>query len=205
MKTKTVIIDDHTLFNDGLSLILKESNSFDVIDQIYDSRQAYYKCFSLMPQLIIVDFNMPYLNGLEVVKQLKTLKNSTKIVIVSMYADRKEISLFEEVGVDGYITKTTPSAELISSLNLIMAGEKIFISNIEKKEVSEKDSFALKYHLTKRETEILKLIKKEFTTDQIATSLGLSYYTIETHRKNINQKLNFKTKKEFYDFLETID
>lgn len=205
MKTKTIIIDDHTLFNDGLSLILKESNSFDVIDQIYDSRQAYFKCFSLMPQLIIVDFNMPYLNGLEVVKQLKTLKNDSKIVIVSMYADRKEIALFEEVGVDGYITKTTPSAELISSLNLIMAGEKIFISNIEKKEISEKDSFALKYHLTKRETEILKLIKKEFTTDQIAASLGLSYYTIETHRKNINQKLNFKTKKEFYDFLVTID
>ena len=73
MKTTTIIIDDHTLFNDGLRLILKESKSFEVIEQIYDSRHAYHKCFTLMPGLTIVDYNMPYLNGPEVVKQLKSL------------------------------------------------------------------------------------------------------------------------------------
>ncbi len=205
MKIQTVIIDDHTLFNDGLSLILKESGHFKVIEQIYDSRQAYFKCFSLMPQLIMIDYNMPYLNGLEVVKQLKTLKSDAKIVIVSMYAEKREIALFEEVGVDAYITKTTPSNELIAILKKVMQGEKIFESSFNNKPIIEKDAFALKHHLTKREIEILKLIKKEYTTEQIASTLNLSYYTVETHRKNVNQKMKFKTKKEFFDFLNSID
>jgi DNA-binding NarL/FixJ family response regulator len=204
MEIQTVIIDDHTLFNDGLSLILKESGSFKVIEQIYDSRQAFFKCFSLQPQLVMVDYNMPYFNGLEVVKQLKTLKMDAKIVIVSMYAEKREIALFEEIGVDAYITKTTPAKELIAILKKVMQGEKIFESSFNNKPIIEKDAFALKHNLTKRETEILKLIKKEYTTEQIATALNLSFYTVETHRKNVNQKMKFKTKKEFFDFLETI-
>jgi DNA-binding NarL/FixJ family response regulator len=205
MKTQTVIIDDHTLFNDGLSLILKESGHFKVIEQIYDSRQAYFKCFKLMPQLIIIDYNMPYLNGLEVVKQLKTLTSDAKIVIVSMYAEKREIALFEEVGVDAYITKTTPSNELIAILKKVMQGEKIFESSFNNKPIIEKDTFALKNNLTKREIEVLKLIKKNYTTEEIATALNVSFYTVETHRKNVNQKMKFKTKNEFYEFLAFID
>ncbi len=204
MKTTTIIIDDHTLFNDGLRLILKESKSFEVIEQIYDSRHAYHKCFTLMPGLIIVDYNMPHLNGLEVVKQLKSLNYEKKVVIVSMYADKKEIALFEEAGVDGYITKTTPANILIESLQRILSGEKVYVTNNFNKLAPEKDSFSKSHQLTKREVEVLKLLKKDYTNEQIATILKLSYYTIETHRKNINNKINFSTKKEFYDFLEQL-
>ena len=201
MKTKTIIVDDHSLFNDGLRLILKESNAFEVIEQIYDSRQAYYKCFTLMPALILVDYNMPYLNGLEVVKQLRSLQYDKKVVIVSMYADKKEIALFEEAGVDGYMTKTTPADFLVASLQKIMAGEKVFVTNNFNKEPEAIDSFSKMQQLTKRETEILQLVGKDYTTDQIAEALHLSFYTVETHRKNIKQKLNFKNKQDFYDFL----
>lgn len=205
MKTKTIIIDDHSLFNDGMNLILKESGLFEVIEQIYDSRQAQSKCFSLRPELIIVDYNMPHLNGLEVVRQLNTLGIDTKIVIVSMYADKKEIELFKKEGVDAYITKTTPGTELIDSLKKVMEGEKIFEFKSKAKIVIEKDIFANKHQLTKREMEILRLIKQEKTTERIAETLNLSFYTVETHRKNIKHKLKFKTKKEFYEFLNTID
>ena len=202
MKTKTIIIDDHSLFNDGLRLILKESNDFEVIEQIYDSRQAYHKCFTLLPALIIVDYNMPYINGLEVVKQLKSLNYDKKVVIVSMYADKKEIALFKEVGVDGYMTKTTPANILVASLKKILAGEKVFVSNNFNKEPEAMDSFSKMQQLTKRETEILQLVGKDYSTEQIAEALHLSFYTVETHRKNIKQKLNFKNKQEFYDFLK---
>jgi len=205
MKTKTIIIDDHTLFNDGMNLILKESGSFEVIEQIYDSRQAQSKCFSLKPELIIVDYNMPHLNGLEVVKQLNTLGSDTKIVIVSMYADKKEIEIFKKESVNAYITKTTPGTQLIESLKKVMAGEKIFESKNKVKTVIEKDIFANKHQLTKREMEILRLIKQEETTEKIAEMLNLSFYTVETHRKNINNKLKFKNKKQFYAFLETFE
>ena len=205
MSIKTIIIDDHHLFNDGLSLILKESGKFEVLEQVYDSRHAFHKCYSMQPELILVDYNMPNLNGLQVVKQLKTLPSHTKIVIISMYADKREIGLFEAAGIDGYLTKTTPSAEIISSLKKIMDGEKIITTGIKKKEATEKDFFALKHQLTKRELEILKALNKGYTTEQVATELGLSYYTVETHRKNVNQKMNFKTKNEFYEFLEGVE
>jgi DNA-binding NarL/FixJ family response regulator len=205
MKTKVIIIDDHSLFNDGMSLILKESGLFEVIEQIYDSRQAQIKCFSLKPDLIIMDYNMPHLNGLEVVRQLNASGNDTKIVIVSMYADKKEIELFKKEGVNAYITKTTPGTQLIDSLKKVMEGEKLFESKNKAKTKVEKDIFANKHQLTKREMDILRLIKQEETTEKIAETLNLSFYTVETHRKNINQKLRFKTKKEFYAFLETIE
>jgi DNA-binding NarL/FixJ family response regulator len=205
MKTKVIIIDDHSLFNDGMSLILKESGLFEVIEQIYDSRQAQIKCFSLKPELVIMDYNMPYINGLEVVRQLNTSESEIKIVIVSMYADKKEIELFKKAGVNAYITKTTPGTQLIESLKKVMGGEKLFDSKNKAKTKVEKDIFANKHQLTKREMDILRLIKQEETTEKIAETLNLSYYTVETHRKNINQKLKFKTKKEFYAFLETIE
>ena len=199
----TIIIDDHSLFNDGLSLILKESG-FKVVEQVYDSRQAFFKCYSLRPSLVIIDYNMPHLSGLEVVKQINSLGYGCKIVIVSMYADKKEIALFKEQGVDGYINKTTPATDLIEALNTILNGEKVFISNsIEKPELL-RDEFEKKHRLTKRELEILKLLKNEFTTEQIAASLSLSFYTVETHRKNIKHKLNFETKQEYYSFLKNL-
>ena len=71
--------------------------------------------------------------------------------------------------------------------------------------MNEKDIFVNKHQLTKREMDILRLIKQEETTENIAEILKLSFYTVETHRKNINHKLKFKTKKEFYEFLSTID
>lgn len=133
MKTKVIIIDDHQLFNDGLSLILKESANFQVILQIYDSRHAAYECQKLSPELILVDYNMPFLDGLEVVKLLKKGNIAYKIVVISMYADKKEIELFKDSGINGYLSKTTPAKELISALSKIMEGEFIFGTLPEKK------------------------------------------------------------------------
>ncbi len=205
MITKVLIIDDHQLFNDGLSLILKESKDFKVVGQVYDSRQALYKCQALNPDLVLVDFNMPYLDGLAVVQQLGTLMKTFKVVVISMYANSKEIALFKESGVDGYLPKTTPAKELRNILRRIMHGEQLFKSLAAEKAAASKDSFVLKYQLTKREVEIMRALKKGYTTEQTAQELNLSYFTVETHRKNINQKLNLKTRNEFYDFLNEMD
>ncbi|MBD2753087.1 response regulator [Spirosoma validum] len=204
MKIRTVIIDDHALFNDGLALILKESELFEVVGQVYDSRQAMYICQGKVLDLILVDYNMPHVNGLEVVAQLKTLLNKPRIVIISMYAQRKELNLFSAAGVDGYLAKTTPSAELIASLQKIMAGDRILSVNRQPKESTVNDFFALKHQLTKREYEIVLGLKEGKTTEQIAQAMGLSYLTVETHRKNINAKLKLTSRQEFYDFLQSL-
>lgn len=204
MKTKTVIIDDHALFNEGLALILKESGSFEVVGQIYDSRQAVYQCQTLVPQLVLVDYNMPYLNGLEVVKQLQNLPSKPRIVIISMYADKQELKLFAEANVEGYLTKTTSSADLVENLKKVMAGDKIISVDRKQKESNVKDFFALKHQLTKREYQIVLGLKEGKTTEQLAQHLGLSYLTVETHRKNINAKLKLNSKHEFYEFLQSV-
>ncbi|PAC28670.1 response regulator transcription factor [Flectobacillus sp. BAB-3569] len=205
MKTKVVIVDDHSLFNDGLSLILKESGKYEILAQIYDSRKAYNLCNTLLPELILVDYNMPFLDGLSLVKQLRTLVHRSKIVVISMYADRREIEAFKAFEIEGYLSKTSPSAEILMSLDKIMTGESVFQVKQEPKTSVERDFFSLKKLLTKREVEILKALKKGYTSEQVAQELCLSYYTVETHRKNINQKLKFSSKIEFYDFLDTIE
>lgn len=202
MKTSILIIDDHQLFNDGLAHILKEVKDFKIVGQVYDSRQALYQCQILNPDLVLVDFSMPHLDGLQVVKQLNTLAHKCKIVIISMYADSKEIQLFKELAVNGYLPKTTPANELRETLHQIMAGELIFKSSRAEKPEIVKDNFVRKYHLSKREVEILKALKEGKNTEQIADLLHISYFTVSAHRKNINLKLNFKSKQEFYDFLK---
>lgn len=204
MKIRTLIIDDHSLFNDGLALILKESSDFEVVGQVYDSRKAAFACQVLSPNLILLDYNMPYLNGLEVIEVIRKFLFNPKVVIISMYADKKEINLFKASNVDGFLTKTSSSVELITSLNKVMAGEKVIHTGRPRKENSVKDFFALKHQLTKREYEIVMWLKDGKTTEEIANDLGLSYLTVETHRKNINAKLKLSNKQEFYNFLQTL-
>lgn len=203
MPTRTILIDDHRLFNDGLSLVLRESPDFTVVEQVYDSRLALAACSQHVPDLILVDFNMPHLDGLAVVKQVKQLPDPVKIVVISMYAEKREIARFDELLVDGYIAKTVAADHLLTLLRRVMAGERVVETDGKTPPLAE-DPFQAKFGLTKREIEILKRVKQDQTTEQIAEELCLSYFTVQTHRKNISQKLPFTTKKEFYDFLESL-
>ena len=204
MKTKVIIVDDHALFNDGLARILSESPDFEVVRQVYDSRHALFQCRELHPDLVLVDYNMPGLDGLEVVKQLRELGSNFKIVVISMYADKKEIQRFIATGVDGYLTKTMHARELSQALVQVMNGKQVFSPDVVSKVPLYKDSFQLRFQLTKRELEILRWVKAGATTQEIANKLSLSYYTVETHRKNINQKLKSLSRREYEDLLDEL-
>lgn len=188
----TIIVDDHTLFNNGLCLILNESHQFNVIEQVYDSRQAYSKCFLLRPALVVLDYNMPYLNGLEVAKQIKALPYDCKVVVVSMYVNRDELSLLKEAGIDGYIAKNTPLDVLVDALTRTLKEERLFLTDTFGKRVTKMEASENRWRLTKRETQVLELEQEQYTTQQIASALALSEYTVETHQKNIRQKMNIK-------------
>lgn len=206
MPIRTILIDDHRLFNDGLSLVLRGAPDFVVVDQIYDSRDALAACVQHAPDLVLVDFNMPHYDGLAVVNQLRQLPTPCKVVVISMYAEKREIARFNALNVDGYIAKTVAADRLLTLLRQVMQGERVIETDLpESPAPLPSDEFRLKYGLTKREVEILKRVKQGLTTEQIADELCLSFFTVQTHRKNINQKLPFNTKKDFYDFLETLD
>ena len=203
--TRTLLIDDHRLFNDGLSLVLREADDFVVVEQIYDSRQAFAACLRQAPDLVLVDFNMPHQNGLAVVEQLKTLPVPCRIVVISMYAEKREIARFQTLNVDGYIAKTATADRLLMLLRQVMQGQQVVETDTGPVVPSPPlDPVGVQYGLTKREIDILKQVRQGLTTEQIADALSLSYYTVQTHRKNISQKLPFDTKQDFHDFLNTL-
>ena len=203
---RTVLIDDHQLFNDGLRLILSNSTRFEVVGQVFDSRRAYDTCAKLQPDLVLVDYNMPHYNGEAVVEQLRKLSKICRIVIISMYAEKKEIARFKALNVDGFMAKTVPADRLLTLLDRVMQGEQIIEADVPRPEpLPVPDHFRLKQLLTKREIEILKGVRQGLTTEQIASQHNLSYFTVQTHRKNISRKLPFLTQKELYEFLETLE
>ncbi len=202
---RTVLIDDHRIFSDGLNLILSHSPDFTVVEQVFDSRLAYDVCCRQKPDLVLVDYNMPHLDGVAVVEQLGKLTHPCRIVVISMYADKAEIARFRALNVDGYMAKTIPADRLLALLDRVMQGERVIESDLPNEpSASLPDQLRLRHQLTKREVEILKGVKQGLTTEQIAAQLSLSYFTVQTHRKNINRKLPFESQKEFYDFLETL-
>ncbi len=202
---RTVLIDDHQLFNDGLSLILNNSPDFTVVAQVVDSQLAREACDQHRPDLVLVDFNMPNLDGLGVVAQIRQLPFRCRIVVVSMYAEQPEIARFMALNVDGYLAKTIPAGQLLESLQRVMQRERVFLSDkLPVRSTLPPDYFWLNYQLTRREVDILKQIKAGLSSEQIAVALELSYHTVQTHRRNINRKLPFKTDKEFYDFLNRL-
>ncbi|GAB3568695.1 response regulator transcription factor [Spirosoma luteolum] len=202
---RTLLIDDHQLFNDGLKLILSNTPQFTVVGQVFDSRRAYDTCARLQPDLVLVDYNMPHLNGEAVVTKLRQLPTPCRIVIISMYAERKEIDRFKALHVDGFMAKTVPAERLVMLLDRVMQGEQVIETDVARAEPSTvPDLFQIRQRLTKREIDVLKAISQGLTSEQIASQLNLSYFTVQTHRKNVNRKLPPMTQKELYDFLESL-
>lgn|GEM_PF-2932888 len=126
-----------------------------------------------------------------------------KVVVISMYAEKREIARFNALNIAGYIAKTVAADRL---LTLLQQGHRVIeTDDPESPAPLPGDVFRQKYGLTKREVEILKGVEQGLTIEQIADQLCLSHFTVQTHRKNISQKLPFTTQKDFYNFIDTLD
>jgi DNA-binding NarL/FixJ family response regulator len=197
---KIIIIDDHRLFSDGLFAMLKPEPCIDVLDCIYDSREASHKVEMLKPDVVLLDFNMPYLNGIELTKLLLEKNPVLKILILSMYKEERYIELFRRAGISGYILKTASAKDVMTGIETVHSGQKYFPSNHSKSDHSD-DSFLKTLKISNREMEVISLIKTGLTTKEIAGKLNLSFYTVETHRKNIKLKAGLKGESDFLRFI----
>ena len=154
----------------------------------------------LNPDVVLMDFNMPHLNGMELAKLLLEEKPALKILILSMYNEERHIDTFKEIGVKGYIFKTASSEEVVRAIQQVQAGE-FYFPETETKTNHADDSFLKKLKLSSRELEVIALIKDGLTTKEIADKLFISYYTAETHRKNIKLKVGVKGEADFIKFI----
>jgi len=192
-----LIADDHQLFIDGLIKILENENIIGQIFSVNNGKEVLDTIGLQSIECIIMDINMPVMNGLETTKQVKIKNPEIKIIVVSMQCDVSIVSKMLKAGADGFINKDTGKDELLTAINKVMGNEKyispaisrnLFSFFSEKKNISPDNE----KHLTAREIEIIKLIADGLTNQEIAAKLFLSIMTVDTHRKNMIAKLQLK-------------
>ncbi len=192
-KIKVLIADDHHLMIDGLQSLLDSVDGIEIVGVAHDGHEAITFASRKPVDVILLDIQMPKMNGFQVAAELKTKRPEIKLLVLTMYDKPGFIRELLESGVDGYVLKNTGKEELVEGIRAVMQGERYFSKEVEtiffdslKK---SKDDTAF---LTTREVEIMKLIAREFTSQEIAEQLFLSHFTVDTHRKNIISKLGVK-------------
>ncbi|KAA1246791.1 response regulator transcription factor [Aquimarina sp. RZ0] len=196
-KYKIVVADDHKMFLDGLLSIISHESDYE-IEYTANNGLDLKKYLDINQNdnidLAILDINMPEMDGIELNLYIKKKHPTIKTLIVSMLSEPQKIFELTRDGVNGYIPKNARKEELLLAIKTIYSGDNYFSESI--KEAYTKSVFnqpaSTTISLTKREKEILQLIAKEYTTQEIADALFLSKYTIEGYRTSLISKLNVK-------------
>ena len=192
-----LIVDDHHLITDGISKILESEKIIAEIHTAYNGREAVDTVLNNDIGCVIMDINMPVLNGLEATRLIKQEKPYVKVVVVSMLCDAAIVSKMMKAGADAFINKDTGKTELLLAINKVIKGDKyispaisnnLFVHLTERNDDNANDQ----KHLTQREVEIVRHIADGLTNHEIAGKLFLSIVTVNTHRKNILGKLQLK-------------
>ncbi len=187
---KIVLVDDHRIVLDGLKRLLDNDINFNVIAAV-DSAEEAWKVITQQPvDLLLTDYTMSGMTGLELANQVKERYPNVKRVLLSMHDEAHLIKQIMKAGVDGYLLKSIQELELKQALKQIMNGLPFVSPEITKMMMADLSSGKKEELLTDREQEILRLIVKEFPNKQIADKLFISERTVETHRKNIFRKTN---------------
>ena len=190
-KYKVVIVDDHKIFGEGFGALL-ESNNFRVL-RIFQNPKLALDYFKKNKEIDIVfcDINMPFISGIDLLKSIKKINNDIKVIMISMYTDKNIINETFKNSADGYLSKNCSIKDIKQAVKNAFTGKKIKPKFTNQNKDSS-DKFIIKYKLTDREKEIIKLILEQKSNGEIAFDLDISKRTVETHRKNIMLKLEVK-------------
>jgi two-component system response regulator NreC len=195
-KTEIIVVDDHSILQHGLCNILEMEESFKVVGRADSGRSAIKLAAQLSPDLVIMDVNMPELNGIEATKQIIKTNNQIKVLGLSMHIEKVYVTGMMSAGASGYILKTCSFKELVQGIKTVLSGEYYFCKDIKPLIVfkngeivknKKNDHFSL---LSLREREVLQLIAEGNISRDIAKKLKISPKTVDIHRKNVKTKLN---------------
>jgi DNA-binding NarL/FixJ family response regulator len=199
-KIKLLLVDDHPIVLDGIKTHLAEQPDFEVVGEATNGQEALRKAKLAQPNVVLMDINMPHMNGLEATTQLRKQVPDAKILILTMHDSREYIAQIIRIGARGYLLKDCSPAELVGAIKAVHRGEVYFSPSISKVLVQEmvegkRDGrdFPAQQSLTDREREVLSHIAEGLLNKQIADRLGIGVRTIETHRERIMRKLDIHT------------
>lgn len=199
MSIRLILVDDHKIVRDGLRSLLEKTPGMEVIAEAAEGRAAVQLVRELSPNVVIMDVAMPDLNGIEATRRIREENPETKIVALSMHSDKRFIAGMLNAGASGYLLKDCAFEELAGAVNTIVEGKYYLSPSIAGVVVAEyirslpEKKSSVFSDLTAREREVLQLLAEGKNTARIAATLHVSEKTVETHRRNMMNKLGIQS------------
>jgi len=195
-KIRVLLADDHALVREGTKELLEREGDLEVVAEAADGKTAVQLAARQHPDVVVMDFAMPKLNGIEATKQIKAIDPSIAVLVLTAYDNEQYVFAFLEAGAAGYLLKDVHIDELIKAIRAAHVGESVLHPAIARKVIDRFSRPADKRgkenaldQLTKRELEVLRLAAKGMSNREIALELSISVRTVQTHLSNIFSKL----------------
>lgn len=201
-----IVTDDHKLFTDALAGFFTPGSGIQLTGSAANGDELMALLKQQQPHVVLLDINMPGMNGITATSQIRKKYPAVKIIIITMYRSKEFILNLYKMGVDGYLLKNTGKDELMEAIRTVYNGGTCFsdeVSNtvLNEKQYSRPDHFEdANITFSKRETDIVRLLGDGLSTQEVADKLFLSYYTVETHRKNLLNKFNLHNTAELVKY-----
>ena len=199
---RLLLVDDHKIIRDGLKALLSNEADIEIVGECCDGSEVLDFVRTNEVDVIMMDINMPKMNGIEATKQVTDAFPEVKVIALTMHNEDSYISKVLKAGALGYVLKNTGRKELVTAIHKVLEDGNYFTDEVAsimmakymKKSTSSKQSTVIVNleDLTRREIEILRLIADEMTNNEIAERLYISPRTVDTHRRNLLQKLAVK-------------
>ena len=207
MPTRILLADDHGILRAGLRNLLNADPDFEVIAEAADGIQALELAEQTQPDLILMDISMPNMGGIEVLQQLRGKQNSSKVLMLTVHEDDSLLKKAIRAGASGYLVKRAAESELINAIRTVMQGDmyvhpsmtRALLKDLVPAQLSKP---AGDNTLTHREVEILRMVARGYTNNQIAQKLSISARTVEGHRANLVGKLGLHSRVELVEYAE---
>ncbi len=193
---KLIIVDDHDLFREGLRFVLSKNTDFEVIDEASNGLEYLNIIKTVKPDIVLMDIDMPVMNGINATKKSIDLYPDIKIIVLSMHGDQEHYLQMIESGAKGFILKDAGSKELTLAINEVYNNKNYFSQELLMKIILRKEESPIGEKLIKqleisdREIEVLELLCKAFSNNQIADKLFISPKTVEGHKTKLMDKTN---------------
>jgi len=191
MASRVMLVDDHEIVRQGLTALL-EREGFAIVGQAANGMQAVQLAKELHPEVVILDFGMPILNGLDAARAIHEALPTTRLVLLTMHTDEQYVLEGLRAGIRGFVLKTQAAADLVRAIRDVQAGTVFLGPGMSKAIVDAylSGSAAPADHLTPRERQVLQLVAEGRTTKEIARLLGVGIKTAESHRTHLMDKLD---------------
>jgi two-component system, NarL family, response regulator NreC len=191
MPIRIVLADDHVLVRQGLKALL-EREGFQVVAEASDGQEAVRHAASLQPDIAVMDISMPILNGLNAAREMSRSIPKTKIILLTQHDEGQYISEALDAGVKGYVLKNQVASDLLEAIRQVSRGQVYLSPGVSRgvMEAYHSKSEKSKISLTLRERQVLQLIAEGKSTKDVASLLGISVKTAESHRTRLMNKLD---------------